>query len=251
MNHDERIAADRERVVEAVRERVAAGSAIPGSLTEVRAVLEVLDEARAECARLRSSALEQQRHREKAEESAREYRQAWQRDLGKGREHLARAEDAETALSNLRALHLGVQLDEARAERNPARRDLADARAQLAALHAAVARWRDTPRRPECDLGTCGACGVCLLGGLRTALADTATAAAEHERRMRADERVRALREAEAMLRRRAERASSAGATAVGLDGEIVRMHAGIFEAMKSEADVLAKMADEAERGTR
>ena len=61
-----------------------------------------------------------------------------------------------------------------------------EASAQLAALHAAVARWRDTPRRPECDLGTCGACGVCLLGGLRTALADTATAAAEHDARVRA-----------------------------------------------------------------
>jgi hypothetical protein len=59
MNHDERIAADRERVVEAVRQRVAAGSAIPASLTEVRAVLDALDEAMRESGRARARAIEE------------------------------------------------------------------------------------------------------------------------------------------------------------------------------------------------
>lgn len=148
MTHDERIATDRERIVEAVRERVAAGSAIPGSLTEVRAVLDALGEARAECARLRSSALEQQRHREKAEESAREYRNAWQRDLGKGREHLARAEAAETALANLRALRLGDQLDEMRAERNAARSRLASLHAAASAYRTQRVAWMEADGRP-------------------------------------------------------------------------------------------------------
>lgn len=58
---------------------------------------EQLDEARAEvvrlsaeCSRLHGSAIDHQRYREKAEERARKYRQAWQRDLAKGREAIAR-----------------------------------------------------------------------------------------------------------------------------------------------------------------
>lgn len=83
------------------------------------------------------------------------------------------------------------------------------------------------------------------------AAALTADLAAQREARIRADERAKALREAEVMLRRRAARAFSAGATAVGLDGEVVRMHAGIYEAMVGEANALVKMADEAERRAR
>lgn len=48
-----------ERVVEAVRQRVAAGSAIPASLTEVRAVLDALDEAMRESGRARARAIEE------------------------------------------------------------------------------------------------------------------------------------------------------------------------------------------------
>lgn len=124
-----------------------------------------------------------------------------------------------------------------------------EARAQLAALHAAATAVQTKARALPVSMTEIVHAEE--WDDLDRAIADTQAAAAEHERRVRADERAKALRDAEAILRRCADRAFSAGATAVGLDGEIVRMHAGIYEAMVGEANALAKMADEAERGTR
>lgn len=76
---------------------------------------------------------------------------------------------------------------------------LDEARAQLAALHAAASRFRDAVSD---DGFTCRDNGIDSAEAVEEeweaidrVLADLATAAAEHERRIRADERAKALRE--------------------------------------------------------
>lgn len=109
------------------------------------------------------------------------------------------------------------------------RRDLADARSQLAALHAEVAR---EVRGMPCGHVKCG----CTKHTLMRILADLATAAREHEQSVRADERVKALREARDLARTHATGNREAG--------EAWRGYAMAQDAIARHLD---KLADEAE----
>ncbi len=101
--------------------------------------------------------------------------------------------------------------------------DRDEARAQLAALHAAASDLRRCYVRRYYGRASDG-----VVERLDRTLADLATAAAEHERSVRADERAKALREA------------------------VRRTDAALEEDSDEIAqDVLANMAAEAERGTR
>lgn len=112
-------------------------------------------------------------------------------------------------------------------------RDLDEARAQLAALHAAAQRFRDAVSD---DGLTCRDNGLDSAAAVEEeweaidrVLADLATAAAEHERSVRADERAKALREAR----------------------DAIEMAFGHDEDVSAQDVIDRLLADEAERGTR
>lgn len=120
-----------------------------------------------------------------------------------------------------------------------ARADLDEARAQLAALHAAAVAHVRQWHAGDTEIGACDE-------RLDATLADLATAAAEHERSVRADERAKALREAADVCERLSE---AVLALADGGDEDEAREMSA--EWLASTASDLRAMADEAERGTR
>ena len=132
--------------------------------------------------------------------------------------------------------------DRAERERDKAREETTVARAQLAALHAAAARFVHSLGDDEEDHPTLGRVRVSRADdgaeeNLDRVLADLATAAAEHERCVRADERVKALQDAEGVLDIAAALADRDRAPAEAAT-------------MRAAARHLRAMADEAE-GTR
>lgn len=113
-------------------------------------------------------------------------------------------------------------------ELDAAQRDLAYARAQFATLHAAAQRFRDAVSDDGLTCRDNGLDSAAAVeeewGAIDRVLDDLATAAAEYERSVRADERAKALREA------------------------VRRTDAALEEDSDEIAqDVLAKMAQEAE----
>jgi len=172
-----------------------------------------------------------------------DYRALWHRDVRKGtlaikeRDGLIESLNASCVAEKARA-------DAAEAERDEAHGDLAATVPEMTALRAD----RDTAEASLVALRQCVKDGNSMLGHRSDALwpvfarnvlaRPPADLAACVRARYRREEREHVI----SLLRARAARASSAGATCVGLDGEIVRMHAAVYQALTEIADSLEKL---------
>ncbi len=217
--YDDACAEARERIVDVVRKRAAAGGAIVASLNDARAVLEALDEARAQLAAMHAAA---QRFRDAVSDDGLTCRD-------NGLDSAAAVEEEWDDLDRVLA-------DLATAAAEHERRVRAPVEAECNQLAAALAEVRgaSAPLLGAC-LASDGRQTLIAADSLNVVLASLpADLAAQREARIRADERARALREAADVC----EREATDCATATG------SYIAGRCEAkLRAMADKAAKAA--------